>query len=115
MPPLCHQQSGTVLDGDTTWGLLREGPRLCQGCVPCAGTRLTFVRRYTCWLRSSATLLKPLALLTGDHEPEDVGLEDHQDGHRDGQPDRPLQNQAQEVAFLALKARGARAYGQVLR
>src|SRR5215210_5815017 len=68
----------------------------------------------SCWLRSSATPSKPLALLTGDHELQHVGLEDHKDGHHDGQAYRPLQNQAQEVAFLALKARGTRTYGQVL-
>src|SRR5215204_467305 len=53
--------------------------------------------------------------LLRDHELEYVGLEDHQYGHHDGQPDRPPQNQAQEVALLALEACGTRAYGEVLR
>src|SRR5215208_2309541 len=53
--------------------------------------------------------------LLRDHELEYVSLQDHQDGHHDGQPDRPLQNQTQEISFLALQARCARAYGEVLR
>jgi anaerobic selenocysteine-containing dehydrogenase len=53
--------------------------------------------------------------LLRDHELEYVSLEDHEDGHHDGQTDRPLQHQAQEVALLALEACGARAYGEVLR
>src|SRR5215217_3262941 len=53
--------------------------------------------------------------LLRDHEFEDVGLEDYQDGHYDGQTDRPLQNQTQEISFLALQARRARADGEVLR
>ena len=53
--------------------------------------------------------------LLRDQEREHVGLERDPDRHHDRKPDGPLQDQAQQVALLALQARGARADGEVLR
>src|SRR5215212_7779538 len=125
---------GYLLDGDG--GLLIEwgAPRSAQGLVERLGgggeALYTFI---SCLLALAVSGLvayaakQPLSRrdrpeafpaasdLLWDHELEYVSLEDHEDGHHDGQTDRPLQHQAQEVALLALEACGARAYGEVLR
>src|SRR5215210_1982680 len=102
---VCPQPQSTTVPADSVSQLRAAQPHSTH-----VSTSLS------CWLRSSVTPPQgPYPLLTGDHELQDVCLEDHKYGHRDGQTDGPLQNHAQEVAFLALKARGTRAYGEVLR
>jgi len=53
--------------------------------------------------------------LLGNHEVQHRRLQDDQDGHHDGEAYGPLQDHAEKVALSALKARGARADGEVLR
>src|SRR5215211_6908882 len=77
-----------------------------------SGIRFYIVKLPASRWRDSLKILSPL---TGHEEPEHVSLEDHQDGHHDREPDGPLQDQAQEVALLALQSGGARAHGEVLR
>src|SRR4028118_1273345 len=55
------------------------------------------------------------SLPSGHHPGEHVGLKHYYDRHHDREPDGPRQDQPEEVALLALKARRAGADGQVLR
>src|SRR5215213_4408395 len=82
----------------------------CRAAAP--GVRCYIAKPLASRWRDSLTVPSSL---TGHEEPEHVGLEDHQDGHHDRQADRPLQDQAQEVALLALETRGARTDSEVLR
>ncbi len=50
-----------------------------------------------------------------DDERDDVRLDRHDYRHHDREPDGPFEDQAQEVALPALKARGAGADREVLR
>src|SRR5215204_4134134 len=54
-------------------------------------------------------------LAAGNHPREHVGLDENDDRHNYRQADGPWQDQPEEVALLALKARRARTDGEVLR
>src|ERR671917_8470 len=86
-----------------------------RGCCCATALDTRFYATISCWLRMARLSRCPQLLLTGDQEPEYVGLNRNPDRHHNGESDGPLYNQPQQVALLALQARGARTDGEVLR